>query len=208
MGDTDEHVEQLCWGTTEQVTTTGSRTASADNNNRKLPHQDDQEPLALLVVHAAMHMLFLPQFTCDYYEDTSQPPPESSTTKPTTASSAAPSADEKHMKELKLQANLPPRPTVVESGVSLVATPTSILWAAGVGVSDTAKLGFDASTRKYDKHRIEVLRLLLTACSDPLYSPADAYNPLASRWLAVATAADAPNGPCLFYSLLNTILIF
>jgi len=31
---------------------------------------------------------------------------------------------------------------------------------------------------------------------------------LASRWLAVATAADAPNCVCLFYSLLNTILSY
>lgn len=30
---------------------------------------DDSEPLALLVVHAAMHMLFLPQFTCEFYEE-------------------------------------------------------------------------------------------------------------------------------------------
>ena len=36
--------------------------------------EDDQEPLALLVVHAAMHMLFLPQFTCDFYEDASIAP--------------------------------------------------------------------------------------------------------------------------------------
>ena len=69
-----------------------------------------------------------------------------------------------------------------------------------------AQLGFDGSTRKYDKNRIEVLRLMLAACCDPLFSPADEYNPLASRWLAVATAADAPNAICLFYSLLNTIL--
>lgn len=90
-------------------------------------------------------------------------------------------------------------------GVPLDPTPTSIIWAPGVGVT-AADLGYDASTRKYDKNRIEVLRLLLAACCDPLFAPADEYNPLASRWLAVATAADAPNAVCLFYSLLNTIL--
>lgn len=31
--------------------------------------EDDPQPLALLVVHAAMHMLFLPQFTTDYYDE-------------------------------------------------------------------------------------------------------------------------------------------
>jgi hypothetical protein len=64
------------------------------------------------------------------------------------------------------------------------------------------------STHKFDKNRIEVLRLLLASCCDPLYSPAEEYNPLASRWLSVATAADAPNAICLFYSLLNTIITY
>ncbi len=75
----------------------------------------------------------------------------------------------------------------------------------GWGVT-AADMGFDASTRKYDKNRVEVLRLLLAASCDPLFSPADEYNPLASRWLAVATAADAPNSICLFFSPLNCAL--
>ena len=50
--------------------------------------------------------------------------------------------------------------------------------------------------------------MLLASCCDPLYSPAEEYNPLASRWLSVATAADAPNAICLFYSLLNTIITY
>ncbi len=62
--------------------------------------------------------------------------------------------------------------------------------------------------RKFDKNRVEVLRLLLSACCDPLFSQAEDYNPLASRWLSVATAADAPNAICLFYSLLNTIITY
>ena len=37
---------------------------------------------------------------------------------------------------------------------------------------------------------------------------AEDYNTLASRWLSVATAADAPNAICLFYSLLNTIVTY
>ena len=70
------------------------------------------------------------------------------------------------------------------------------------------QLGYDGSTRKYDKNRIEVLRLLLAACCDPLFSPADEYNPLSSRWLSLAVAADAPNAICLFYSLMNTVLSY
>lgn len=53
-----------------------------------------------------------------------------------------------------------------------------------------------------------MLRLLLAACCDPLFAPGYEYNPLASRWLGVATAADSPNAVCLFYSLFNTVISY
>ncbi|KAL7531551.1 hypothetical protein ACHAXR_006750, partial [Thalassiosira sp. AJA248-18] len=81
--------------------------------------------------------------------------------------------------------------------------------STGAAAPKPIKLNPEAAyTRKYDKNRIEVLRLLLATCSDPLFSPADEYNPLASRWMSVAVAADAPNAPCLFYSLLNTVISY
>jgi hypothetical protein len=137
-----------------------------------------------------MHMLFLPQFTCDFHE---------------TKDSYFHKSEEHDDKDIRAETGLQVK--TVESGVSLVPRPHSIVWAAGAGI-DAKTLGSDSSTRKYDKNRIEVLRLMLAACCDPLFSPADEYNPLASRWLAVATAADAPNASCLFYSLLNTVLSF
>ena len=208
LGEADENVEQLCWGTGASALGDDERIGlmigGADENVSKRQSKliknegpDDQEPLALLVVHAAMHMLFLPQFTCDYYEDSSLKAHGSNT--------RAKRTETKEDKDLKAEAGL--RPKSVEWGVSLVPTPTSIVWAAGLGVT-SAEMGYDATSRKYDKNRIEILRLLLTACCDPLFSPADEYNPLASRWLAVATAADAPNATCLFYSLLNTIITY
>jgi hypothetical protein len=215
LGDADENVEQLCWGTgalglqgDEKIgLVIGGSTSNAENDaaqNENLTStmsklskssvtSDEQEPLALLVVHAAMHMLFLPQFTCDYYEDSSS----------TVAQRRRERVETKDDKELKADAGL--KVKTVDWGVTLVPSPTSIVWFHGCGVT-AAEMGFEASTRKYDKNRIEVLRLVLTACCDPLFSPADEYNPLASRWLAVATAADAPNACCLFFSLLNTIL--
>lgn len=66
----------------------------------------------------------------------------------------------------------------------------------------------DTNIHKFDKNRVEVLRLLLAACCDPLFAPGCEYNPLASRWLGVATAADSPNAVCLFYSLFNTVISF
>ena len=175
----------------------GQAPPSVLNKNANQDADDDQEPLALLVVHAAMHMLFLPQFTCDFYEDGSLNQNKNTKKK-------SKSTDNKDDKDLKAEAGLL-RPKQVEWGVTLDPTPASIVWAPGAGVT-ASEMGFDASTRKYDKNRIEVLRMVLTACCDPLFSPADEYNPLASRWLAVATAADAPNAICLFYSLLNTIV--
>ncbi|GAX18367.1 hypothetical protein FisN_23Hu261 [Fistulifera solaris] len=210
LGDADENVEQLCWGTGSaglgndekiglmigggaEKKEEGELPMSAKIANKNVD-EDQQEPLALLVVHACMHMLFLPQFTCDFYEDSTLPKHRPAIDKTIVT---------KEDKELRAEAGL--REKKVEWGVPLDPTPTSIIWAPGVGVTAT-ELGFDAGTRKYDANRVEVLRLLLACSCDPLYSPADEYNPLASRWLGVATAADAPNAICLFYSLLNTIL--
>lgn len=118
----------------------------------------------------------------------------------------------------------------IKKGISIHPRPAAVVWAPGVGFTIDGKclLGNTddmtnkttvtrneqvlnpelAYTRKYDKNRIEVLRLLLAACSDPLFSPADEYNPLASRWMSIAVAADSPNAACLFYSLLNTVISY
>jgi Dyggve-Melchior-Clausen syndrome protein len=219
LGDADENVEQLCWGTDANSSIWEASKATAESSQQNKPSlatagMDDQEPLALLVVHAAMHMLFLPQFTCDFYEEAHPSTTGASTANVSNNSNSHKSSSKmersKDDRDVKIELGL--RDKQVEAGVPLDATPASIVWAPGVGVSLSDILGSDAhhhgssGTRKYDKNRIEVLRLLLTASCDPLYSPADEYNPLASRWLAVATAADAPNSICLFYSLLNTIL--
>lgn len=200
LGDPDENVEHLCWGTGATQMPGDEKiglVVGDDTTNNALgggKGDDDQEPLALLVVHAAMHMLFLPQFTCDYYDESdgskkSKKPPLT-----------------KLDKEMRAEAGLGAGKTT-EGGVVILPRPASVVWAPGAGVAPN-QLGFDMGSRKYDKNRVEVLRLLLASCCDPLFSPADEYNPLSSRWLAVAVAADAPNAVCLFYSLLNTILSY
>lgn len=214
---------------------------------------DDSEPLALLVVHAAMHMLFLPQFTCEFYEEERNSYYNNNGHhKNGNMHHASGSYDddddsdeeddigdeERRDKDALAEAGLA-KPHKLRRGVGLMPRPAGIVWAPGVGFSSDGKchvgvlptsvsasssgaasskkyppiqpLKFNpeaAYTRKYDKNRIEVLRLLLSSCSDPLFSPADEYNPLASRWMAVAVAADAPNAPCLFYSLLNTVISY
>jgi hypothetical protein len=229
-------VEQLCWGTNSDdladdekigLMIGGAKANPASslgksdenikaiggNNNGGNGQDDEQEPLALLVVHAAMHMLFLPQFTCDFYENkidtgsSGSSPTNNKNKKDGSKPNAFRRSDTKEDRELRSTVHGLDQIKIVEVGVSLVPRPSSIVWASGSGIHPN-QLGYDGTTRKYDKNRIEVLRLLLAACCDPLFSPADEYNPLASRWLAVATAADAPNAVCLFYSLLNTVLTF
>jgi len=191
--------------------------------------EDDNEPLALLVVHAAMHMLFLPQFTCEFYEEDDTYDDQSDDEQ----------SDEEDRIESdgKVDLGLINKPRRIRKGIRLIPRPVGIVWAPGVGftvdgichvgrrvataingqkkskksavVQPAMKLNPEAAyTRKYDKNRIEVLRLLLATCSDPLFTSADEYDPLASRWMAVAVAADSPNAPCLFYSLLNTVISY
>jgi hypothetical protein len=209
LGDSDENVEHLCWGTGASPIPGDEKiglVVGASNSHEAPSIDDDQEPLALLVVHAAMHMLFLPQFTCDFYEDLDRYDPSAPQTAPSMEAKKKQKQQERADKEMRMDAGLNDVKQV-ENGVVILPKPASIVWEAGCGITN-AQLGVDGSTRKYDKNRIEVLRLLLAACCDPLFSPADEYNPLASRWLAVAVGADAPNSVCLFYSLLNTMLSY
>ena len=77
LGQSDENVEHLCWGLADNEEGSSVRDSilgrvigGADDYTRHGDEvEDGQEPLALLVAHAAMHMLFLPQFTCEFFED-------------------------------------------------------------------------------------------------------------------------------------------
>jgi len=236
LADSDVDVENLCWGTggigatlsedeDARDTLVGRLIGGDEDIQTRLTGADDegQEPLALLVVHAAMHMLFLPQFTCEFYEEgedevASRDSFDSGSSKGSRESVKEPVEDdldsqEKRSQEIQAKEDHAmkseiglAKARIVENGVSLVPKPASIVWAEGCGVPKS-KLN-DGSNRKFDKNRIEVLRLIVAACCDPLFSLPDEYNPLASRWLAIAVAADAPNAVCLFYSLLNTIISF
>ena len=235
LGEGDPNVEALCWGdhTDDKSTLAGSKSGNNDEG------EEDGEPLALLVVHAAMHMLFLPQFTCEFYEEDDDEQDSDDEDSDVSYDEEDEGRDEdvlvekkrvaKADKEAQAEAGLG-KPRHVRKGVRLTPHPVGIVWAPGVGFTNDGKCSIGnndngnrrprnnkphtahnpeaAYTRKYDKNRIEVLRLLLATCSDPLFSPADEYNPLASRWMSVAVASDAPNAPCLFYSLLNTVISY
>lgn len=78
----------------------------------------------------------------------------------------------------------------------------ALMWAPGVGCSEKSV----TFSSQYDNNRIEVLRVLLTACCDPLYRPPNRFDPCASMWLEVATSNDTPYSEIVLYSLMNTVL--
>jgi len=128
--------------------------------------EDEQEPLALLVVHAALHMLFLPQFTCDFYEDDGADN-QTYSSKSSNASKSLRSdntdesesdsklsldqlvqktKDDEHeaKKDRSMQAEAGLSETkLVETGVALVPKPPRIVWAPGCGVAPS-QVGFSA----------------------------------------------------------------
>ena len=71
LGEADVNVESLCWGTGEaeeagdfRDSIVGKIIGVDERFNLAKTAVDDEEapePLALLAIHAAMHMLFLPQ---------------------------------------------------------------------------------------------------------------------------------------------------
>ena len=252
LGENDPSVELLCWGDQgeskkrkEKDKKKGRKRSDYNSDSEEEDEEENQEPLALLVVHAAMHMLFLPQFTCDFYEEETSPgewlehssseeesPDEESEDDESKETSHDDQNEDKKRearadRETQLEAGLG-RVVKVKRGIRIHPCPMAVVWAPGVAFSIEGKCNLGLSkvqktslgrteqvlnpelayTRKYDKNRIEVLRLLLAACSDPLFSPADEYNPLASRWMSIAVAADSPNASCLFYSLLNTVISY
>ena len=172
-------MEQLCWGTGSvrnddeirgadsivgkviggngEEDSAAAKTGRGGENDAE--DDDGQEPLALLVVHAAMHMLFLPQFTCDFYEE--DPDVSSSgndgsimnfgsrrrsrnietewddeaklTPEQLQAKRKQEAKQAKDDKEMKIEAGLG-KTKHVENGILLIAKPASIVWGAGVGV--------------------------------------------------------------------------
>lgn len=162
LGESDENVENLCWATAGGDGAVEDDESAHDSILGKLVGSDDesekqkkkegesQEPLALLVVHATMHMLFLPQFTCDFVEER-QNDDES-------IGSIGSGNTEKHNKKgsndssdmdseyKKLEASNKKDDyaakseiglgavKVVENGVLLQPKPASIVWASGCGV--------------------------------------------------------------------------
>ncbi|GMH68225.1 hypothetical protein TL16_g04880, partial [Triparma laevis f. inornata] len=189
--------------------------------------EDDPQPLALLVVHAAMHMLFLPQFTTDYYDDETLDDEtlddetletlETDVTVDDTVNSEAPEGLKK-----KGSHNSPPKnggkvpfsskkkpssPSVKFSDASILApNPPSLIWSPSVIPSsallkDGGKKKSSGLETAYTPNRLEVLLLLLTLSSEPLFHPKTE-----SKYLPILTSQNCPNAPLMFYSLLNTVL--
>jgi len=190
LGSCDPNIEALCWGTgtsshidpivgrvvggdQEPSATTGLVARPSDviiqpsisKDEESIPPDDEaQEPLALLVVHAAFHMLFLPQFTCDFHEEEKSGGGNSTTTPAVTKTTRRIDASDSHSPEqenfnpakltpdqvvdkkreeekqlkkdrvLKIEAGLG-EVKYVDNGISIVPKPANIIWAQGCGVA-------------------------------------------------------------------------
>jgi len=79
---------------------------------------------------------------------------------------------------------------------------TALMWAPGVGSSEKSVF----SSTPYDKNRIDILRLMISAFSDSLYQNPDTYDSCSSMWLEVGSSVDTPYAEIVFYSLMNVVL--
>ncbi len=80
-----------------------------------------------------------------------------------------------------------------------------LLWKEGVGYP---RLLTTAAPAAALANRVDLMRLLLALCSQPLFSAPRAASPPRSRFLDAATGEGCPFAPTLFFSLLNTVLAY
>lgn len=128
-----------------------------------------QEPLALLVVHAAMHMLFLPQFTCDFFEEAEHDgmgldAEEGLTSNDIAAKRREEEKQEKEDLEMRAEAGLG-KTLLVEKGISLRPKPTSIIWAAGCSVTPNQVRRRFAQIFSFHSHFHYLMCTLFHVCS-------------------------------------------
>jgi len=157
----DSFVHDLCWSVSNAEGASAESGTATDSQALPASTQSGQS-LGQLILHAIMHLLFLPSFTVDAQ--------------------------------------------AFDAGFQADAPPASALWAEGL----IARPSDDVIVRSlvWDRNRVEVLRLMLAVLCEPLYQPADKFDPCRSEWLRTATAISVPHSSLLFYSLVNTIIGF
>jgi hypothetical protein len=159
----------------------------------------DRPPLGRQLVHAVMRCLFFPGLTVtlaqwDMYA-----------TRKETAEAAA---------EAAAAAAAAAGDTAAASGsaapVAAVRVQDSnavwpmLMWTGGVTFPPVPR----SADPGHMANRIELLRLLVATCSQPLFCMPDAHNPPRSRFMDELTGGACPFAPTLFYSLLNEALAY
>ena len=276
--DAYDTIQGLCWGGDNRGDNSGDKSGdnsgndgndgndgnSGNDSDKKTDSNDDEDrvPLAVLLVHSTMHMLFLPMFTvnCDINEEEDDEEDDwdgdgdgeegsgeegdsfrdsfndslndslnkSATeerqddtdegeegargaSSPSFSSLARASPSQQSPSSAAALSNSsaisPHRQSMVwEYGPCLHPDPLSPCPPSGHAISSKSHVGGHVTVPNagFYRNRVEVLRLLLSCCSEPLFksSPADSPN----LWLSVATSKDCPNVDILFHSLLNTVL--
>ncbi|XP_045448270.1 protein HID1 [Melitaea cinxia] len=74
------------------------------------------------------------------------------------------------------------------------------IWAGGVGFARSP-----ARSAQHEAARAELLRLLLTCCSETIYKPASLAATHHNKWIAYLTSSENRHALPLFTSLLNTV---
>lgn len=95
-----------------------------------------------------------------------------------------------------------PNADFTENDVNSLQFKSALMWAPGVGSIEKSIVG----SSQYDRNRIEVLRLMISAFCDSLFQSPDSYDSCQSLWLEVATSSDTPYADVVFYSLMNIVL--
>ncbi len=182
LGQSDANVEHLCWGIGNdddgpavRDSMLGRVIGGNDDYSRDGDDAEEgQEPLALLTVHAAMHMLFLPQFTCEFFEENNEQDLDASFDDEDDSLDSERSEKKRGKKEnlteeereaqrlleqeeeeadlfMKKEAGLK-ETKYAESGILLSPRPTTIVWAGGIGLKPNKVSEYD----KISSHAISI----------------------------------------------------
>jgi len=173
------------------------------------PKGKEEDPLAILLVHVVLHLLFVPGFTIDdeaaLEAEEANDAGEGETGEgenPDPNSDANPNPNPDADANPNPNPNPSPNPNPKPEPDGPLGLPLpQILWYPGAGADDAFPHGTE-----FDANRIDVLRLLVVILSEPVFQAPDQLATARLRWTKVATAMDQPAASWVFYSLLNTVL--
>lgn len=197
-GEDSEFIQRFFWENQLPTVFAGSSNREAQQQPLWEPLQTgDNKPIGAALVHAVMTALFLADYSVSQ-------------------DAAYIFANKLSVSRAKAEARAA-RHAAVEAGEAVPdateddevipdeanAVWPMLLWRGGVGFP---KLIPASPSTSQIHNRIDLLRLLIALCSQTLFATPVPQSPPRSPFLDVATQANCPYSPTLFYCLLNTVL--